>query len=36
MENRIVNGYEKRGTHSGYGANYPYNDAINKKQILHD
>lgn len=35
LEERIPAGYEKRGTHSGYGANYPYSQAMNKKQILH-
>jgi hypothetical protein len=35
LENRIPAGYEKSGTHSGYGPNYPYSQAISKKQILH-
>jgi len=35
LEDRIPEGYEKRGTLSGYGPNYPYIDALKKKQILH-
>ena len=35
LEERIPDGYEKRGTHSGYGPGYPYSQAINKKQVLH-
>lgn len=34
LEERIPAGYEKQGTHSGHGPNYPYTDA-RKKQILH-
>lgn len=35
LEERVPVGYEKRGTPSGYGPNYPYSQAVNKKQILH-
>ena len=35
LEERVPEGYEKRGTHSGYGPNYPYTQAMNKRQILH-
>lgn len=35
LEERVPAGYQKSGTHSGYGPNYPYTDAIRKKQILH-
>ena len=35
LEDRIPEGYEKAGTVSGYGANYPYSEAMKKKQILH-
>jgi len=35
LEERVPEGYEKRGTHSGYGPNYPYTEAMKKKQILH-
>lgn len=35
LEERIPDGYEKRGTHSGYSANYPYSEAMKRKQILH-
>jgi hypothetical protein len=34
LEDRVPEGYEKSGTLSGHGTNYPYSDAI-KKQILH-
>jgi len=35
LENRVPEGYEKKGILSGYGPNYPYSQAINNKQILH-
>jgi len=35
LEDRIPEGYEKIGTKSGYGPNYPYGEAMKKKQILH-
>ena len=35
LEERVPAGYEKRGTPSGYGPNYPYSEAIRKKQVLH-
>ena len=35
LESRIPEGYEKRGTISGYGPNFPYSEAMKKKQILH-
>lgn len=35
LEERVPDGYEKRGTPSGYGPNYPYSQAMNKKQVLH-
>jgi hypothetical protein len=35
LEERVPVGYEKMGTSSGYGPNYPYFEAMQKKQILH-
>ena len=35
LEERIPKGSEKIGTPSGYGPNYPYSQAMNKKVILH-
>lgn len=35
LEERVPAGYQKMGTHSGYSSNYPYSEAMNKKQILH-
>jgi hypothetical protein len=35
LEERVPSGYEKCGTPSTYGPNYPYSDAIKQKQILH-
>ena len=35
LENRVPEGYEKKGTLSGYGPNYPYTEAMRRKQILH-
>src|ERR1035437_5378920 len=33
LEERIPDGYEKAGTVNKYGPNYPYSEAIRKKQI---
>jgi len=35
LQERLPNGFEKLGTKSSYGPNYPYSQAVNKKQILH-
>ena len=35
LEDRVPEGYEKAGTANKYGPNYPYSEAIRKKQILH-
>lgn len=35
LEERVPEGYEKCGTVNKYGPNYPYSEAIRKKQILH-
>lgn len=35
LEERVPEGFEKRGTPSGYGPNYPYSQAMQKKQIIH-
>lgn len=35
LEERVPAGYEKAGTKSSYGPNYPYSEALRKKQILH-
>jgi len=35
LNERVPNGYEKLGSSTKYGSNYPYSEAINKKQILH-
>jgi hypothetical protein len=35
LEERVPAGYEKMGTKSSYGPNYPYGEAIKKKQIIH-
>jgi len=35
LEQRVPEGYEKMGTKSSYGPNYPYSQAVQKKQILH-
>lgn len=35
LEERVPEGYEKRGTPSNYGPNFPYSQAMAKKQILH-
>lgn len=35
LEERLPTGYEKMGTQSAYGPNYPYSEATKKKQLLH-
>lgn len=35
LENRVEDGYEKLGEHSGNGPNYPFTQASLKRQILH-
>lgn len=35
LEERVPAGYEKMGTKSQFGPNYPYSEAMKKKQILH-
>lgn len=35
LEERIPAGYEKMGTKTVYGPNYPYTQAMQKKQVLH-
>lgn len=35
LEERVPEGHEKMGTPSGYGPNFPYSQAMHKKQILH-
>jgi len=35
LNERLPAGYEKMGTPSNYNSNYPYSEAIQKKQILH-
>jgi hypothetical protein len=35
LEQRVPEGYEKKGTLSGYGPNYPYSQAMKQKQIIH-
>jgi hypothetical protein len=35
LAERLPAGYEKMGTPSGNGQNYPYSQAMAKKQILH-
>ena len=35
LEERCPTGYEKIGTTSKYNSNYPYEEAIHKKQIIH-
>lgn len=35
LEERIPQGYEKAGSQSQFGPNYPYTEAMRKKQILH-
>ena len=35
LEDRVPEGYERRGTISSHNPNYPYSQAIVKKQILH-
>ena len=36
LEERVPEGYQKIGTKGSYGPNYPYGEAMKKKQILHD
>jgi hypothetical protein len=35
LEERVPAGYERRGTTSKYGPNFPYGEAMKRKQILH-
>lgn len=35
LEERVPEGYQKAGTKSTYGPNYPYEQAMQKKRILH-
>jgi hypothetical protein len=35
LEERVPQGYEKIGTKSQHGPNYPYSAAMKQKQILH-
>jgi len=35
LEERVPEGYEKRGTPNPYSSNYPYSEAMRKKQVLH-
>jgi hypothetical protein len=35
LEERVPAGYEKMGTKPQYGPNYPYSEALRKKQIIH-
>lgn len=35
LEDRVPEGYERRGTLSNQGPNYPYSQAVVKKQIIH-
>ena len=35
MEDRVPEGYERRGTISQHGSNYPYTETATKKQIIH-
>ena len=35
LEDRVPEGYERTGTTNTYGSNYPYSQAMVKKQILH-
>jgi hypothetical protein len=35
LDERLPHGYEKMGTKSQHGPNYPYSEAMKKKQILH-
>lgn len=35
LEQRVPEGHERAGTPSGYGPNYPYSQAMAKKQVLH-
>ena len=35
MEDRVPEGYQRSGTISQHGSNYPYTEAATKKQIIH-
>ena len=35
LEERVPEGYEKVGTPNKYGPNYPYSEAVRKKQVIH-
>lgn len=35
LEERVPEGYERLGTPNKYNANYPYSQAVVKKQIIH-
>ena len=35
LEERVPAGYEKRGTITPYNVNFPYSEAMRKKQVLH-
>lgn len=35
LDDRIPEGYQKRGTITPYNVNFPYSEAMRKKQILH-
>lgn len=35
LEERVPEGYEKRGTITPYNSNFPYSEAMKQKQILH-
>lgn len=35
LEDRVPEGYERRGTPNKYGPGYPYSEAVAKKQVLH-
>ena len=35
LEERCPAGYERQGTPNKYGPNYPYSEAMTKKQVLH-
>ena len=35
LEDRVPEGYERSGTPNKFNANYPYSEAVVKKQVLH-
>lgn len=35
LEDRVPEGYERAGTPNKFGPNYPYSEAVVKKQVLH-